>query len=177
MHALLKYSLDVKDREVSMVLQVWYFITLVLTALLMGTTFDHALEMPAKMNMPGSLWMTLQQTLYPAFASIGGAIEMGAIIRALVLAVLVRQHKSAFYLALTGTVMLVVAFFVVWVMFTRPVNTETATWTVASLPADWTQWRRRWEYSHATRFALQLIGFGALVFSLLVEASIWPKQS
>jgi len=49
------------------------------------------------------------------------------------------------------------------------VNTETATCTVASLPADWTQWRRRWGYSHATRFVLQLIGFGALVFSLFVE--------
>jgi hypothetical protein len=57
----------------------------------MGTTFGHTLERPAKMHIPGSLWMTIQQTLYPAFASIGGAIEMGTIITALVLAVLMRQ--------------------------------------------------------------------------------------
>jgi hypothetical protein len=54
-------------------------------------------------------------------------------------------------------------------MFTMPVNAEVTTWTAATLPTNWTQWRHRWEYSHATRFALQLIGFGVLVCSLLVE--------
>ena len=47
-----------------MVWRVWHFIALVLVALLLGTTFGHALEMPMKMNADGRLWMTFQHTLY-----------------------------------------------------------------------------------------------------------------
>jgi hypothetical protein len=60
--------------------RVWHFITLVLVALLLGTMFGHALEMPMKMNVDGRLWMTFQHTLYPYFAYIGAPIEIGAII-------------------------------------------------------------------------------------------------
>ncbi len=39
-----------------MFIQVWYFLTLTLTSLLMGTSFAHTLEMPAKMTVDGQLW-------------------------------------------------------------------------------------------------------------------------
>jgi hypothetical protein len=38
-----------------------------------------------------------------------------------------------------------------------------------SVPGLWMQLRDRWEYGHATGFVLQLVGFCALVKSLLVE--------
>ena len=38
-----------------------------------------------------------------------------------------------------------------------------------SVPALWMRHRARWEYGHATGFALQLIGLAALVTSVLVE--------
>jgi hypothetical protein len=50
-------------------------------------------------------------------------------------------------------------------------NREIFQWTPQSVPADWTQVRNQWEYSHATRFVLQLIGLGALLISVLVETS------
>ncbi len=151
-----------------MVVRIWYFITLVLVALLMGTTVGHALEMPAKMNVDGPLWMTFQHTLYLYFAYIGAPIEIGAIVSTAVLSFLVRKHAAAFYLALAATACVAVTFFVVWLGFTNPVNVETAKWTVDSIPPDWAEWRRQWEYSHVTRFGLQLIGFSALVISLVV---------
>ena len=109
-----------------MFIQVWYFLTLTLASLLMGTSFAHTLEMPAKMNVDGQLWRTFQHTLYPYFAYVGAPVEIGAILTAAVLCYLVRAHQPAFYLTLAGTICLSLAFFVVWLGFTNPVNAETA---------------------------------------------------
>ena len=114
-----------------MFIQVWYFLTLTLTSLLMGTRFAHTLEMPAKMNVDGQLWRTFQHTLYPYFAYVGAPVEIGAIVASAVLSYLVRPHPPAFYLALAGTICLALAFFVVWLGFTNPVNAETAKWTAS----------------------------------------------
>jgi len=97
-----------------MFIHIWYFLTLTLTSLLMGTSFAHTLEMPAKMNVDGQLWRTFQHTLYPYFAYIGAPVEIGAIVATAVLSYLVRADRPAFYLALTGTICLSLAFFVVW---------------------------------------------------------------
>jgi hypothetical protein len=53
---------------------------------------------------------------------------------------------------------------------TNAVNAETAKWTAQSIPADWSQWRLRWEYSHVARFVLHLVGFTALTAALLITA-------
>jgi len=84
----------------------------------------------------------------------------------------VRAHWPAFYLALAGTICLALAFFVVWLGFTNPVNAETAKWTASSIPPDWSRWRSQWEYSHAARFVLHLIGFSALLISLIRTSSL-----
>jgi hypothetical protein len=45
-------------------LQIWGFITLLLVALLLGLSFAHVLERPAKMTYDGPLYVTLQRSLY-----------------------------------------------------------------------------------------------------------------
>jgi hypothetical protein len=150
-----------------MLLRAWYFVTVILTALLMGTSFAHTLEMPAKMTVDGVLWMTFQHTLYPYFAYAGAPVELGSIITAAGLSYLLRGKRSGFYQAVVATICLATAFFVVWLGFTNVVNDETAKWTADSIPADWAEWRRRWEYSHATRFVLHLTSFALLIFPLI----------
>jgi uncharacterized membrane protein len=156
-----------------MFLRTWRSITLILVALLMGTTFCHVLEMPAKMTVSGSLWMTFQHTLYHAFATVGGFVEIGAIVTAIVLSFLVRKRRPALYLTLLTALCLTVAFFVVWLGFTNEVNSETAKWTAETVPGDWAEWRKQWENSHATRFALHLVGFSSLALSVVLET---PKE-
>ena len=56
-----------------MLIKLWFLLTILLSALLLGTTFAHTLEMPAKLRYSGTEWMRLQDTLYVAFASIGGS--------------------------------------------------------------------------------------------------------
>jgi hypothetical protein len=99
-----------------------YWLSLLLAALLMGTSFAHTLEMPPKMRVNATLWTTLQHTLYPQFAKVGGAVEMGAIVLAIVVCTLVRGTAAPFHFAVVAAMALLVAFFGVWLGVTQPVN-------------------------------------------------------
>jgi hypothetical protein len=142
---------------------VWRSITLLLTALLMGLTFAHTLEMPVKMNLDGPTWLALQHSLYPYFAIIGGPIEIAAIITSAWLAIRLRGQRSAFAQALVATLCLTVSFFGAWLMLVNPTNVQTAIWTAQAIPPDWTRWRAKWEYGHVVSFALHLVAFCLLL--------------
>src|SRR5688500_6442339 len=66
----------------AMLIRICRFSTVVLTALLVGMTFCHVLEMPAKRQYSASLYLTIHRTLYVAFGppNIGVVVEMGAIL-------------------------------------------------------------------------------------------------
>lgn len=151
-----------------MVVKTTRFITLILVALTMGMAFCHTLELPAKMQYDGALYVTLQNSLYLSFGTIGAVIEVGAMLAAIVLSFLVRKHRSAFVWTMIGTVCLAAAL-VLWFVWILPVNMEISRWTAASVPENWTQLRDQWEYTHATRFVIQLIGFSSLMLSILNE--------
>ena len=152
-----------------MFLYFWCVLSLTLAALLMGTTFAHALEMPSKLGYDGPQWLHAQHTLYPAYASIGGTIELVAIVAAAILAVLLRDWRPALVAALAGTACLAIAFLFVWLMVTNPVNARIAEWTADALPTDWKNWRRKWEVSHVVRFVLHLAGFALLALATLIS--------
>ena len=155
-----------------MFIQVWYFLTLTLTSLLMGTSFAHTLEMPAKMNVDGQLWRTFQHTLYPYFAYVGAPVEIGAIVATAVLSYLVHAHGRLF----------------IWrspARFVWPSHFSSSGWDlpIRSMPrrpnGQHLRFRRtgvdgvaQWEYSHAARFVLHWIGFSALLISLIRMCSL-----
>ncbi|RAM47977.1 MAG: DUF1772 domain-containing protein [Hapalosiphonaceae cyanobacterium JJU2] len=160
-----------------MFLRIWRFITITLTALTMGTSFAHVLELPAKMNYDAALWTTLQQSLYWGFGHIGGYVEAATVfLAAPVLTFLVRKHRPAFQWTLAGMICFALAFFVVFLVFTEPMNREIFQWTAQSVPAAWTQVRNQWEYSHVARFVLHLMGLGAFLISVLVEIPIMERS-
>jgi hypothetical protein len=150
-----------------MALKIWQFVTVVLASLLLGTTFAHLLEMPAKMKVSGPLWLTFQHNLYGAFATAGAPVELGAIATAAILAYLTRRNRRVFFLTAMAALLLMTAFAVVWVGLIRPVNVQTAGWTTETIPADWAEWRAQWEYSHTARFVLHFTAFCALLLSIL----------
>jgi Domain of unknown function (DUF1772) len=152
-----------------MLVRIWRLLTIMLTALSMGTALCHLLEMPAKITYGGALWLMLLQTLYrPAFGTIGAFFEFGAVVTAVVLTFLVRRHRSAFVWTLLGAFCLVVAHAAFWIWI-APVNATMSPLTPETLPADWIRLRNQWEYTHAARAVLQIVAFGALVFSVLLE--------
>jgi hypothetical protein len=153
-----------------MLKKTWRFITLLLVALLMGMTFCHVLELPAKMQYPATLYLTLHRTLYVAFGppNVGAFIEVGAIVAAAVLVFLVRHHRPACWLTLLGAVSLI-AGLGVFFAYVEPANVALKRMALDAPPPDWTQWRNQWEYGHAAHFVWHVIGFSVLLLSVVLE--------
>lgn len=149
-----------------MLVKAWQCITILLTALLVGMTFCHVLELPAKMEYPASLYLTLHRTLYAAFGPPGPGpfIEIGAILAAGVLVFLVRKHPPAFWLTLLAVSSLATGL-AVYFAFVEPANVEMKGWILAAPPSDWTNWRDRWDY-----------GTRSIFFSILWDSARWSSR-
>jgi protein-S-isoprenylcysteine O-methyltransferase Ste14 len=106
-----------------MLVIAWRFVTLLFAALALGMAFAHLLEMPPKLRYPASLWVTLQRSLYQAFAPAGAILETGAVVFAAVLAYLIRGRRLAFPLTVAGAACLAAAL-IVWLVFTAPANAQ-----------------------------------------------------
>ena len=154
-----------------MFLKVWRFLTLMLAALALTMTSAHVLELPAKMRYDPELYAAVNGTMYRNFAIVGGVYTITSIVAASVLAILVRDRGITFGWTVAGAACLLLAF-VSWLTLVAPVNRVVAAAHRASptsVPALWMELRPRWEYGHAVGFVIQLVGFAALVVSILAE--------
>lgn len=154
--------------SMKMLLRNWRLLTIMLTALSLGPALGHLLELPAKMSYEGALWLTVSQTLYATFGTVGAAFEVGAVVATVVLAIMVRQRRPAFGWTIFGAVCVVVSHAAFWIWL-APVNATISALTIETLPSNWLGLRNQWEYTHAARAVLQVIALGALVFSIHVE--------
>jgi hypothetical protein len=59
-------------------------VAVVAVALTMGLTFAHTLELPQKLGYDAATWTRIQQSLYLWFGVVGGAVEVAAVIAAVV---------------------------------------------------------------------------------------------
>jgi hypothetical protein len=155
------------------VLRTWRFLGIYLTALTLSLTFCHLLEMPRKMQYGEGLYMAVQHSLYLYFAWVGAFAEVGAVVFLVVLSVLLRNRGAVFYLTVAAT-LCIAAGLAVWFAVVFPSNSQMAQWSSVPLPTDWTEVRRRWELGHAASAVLDLVGFGTLVLSILLET---PKSA
>jgi hypothetical protein len=146
------------------------FVTLLLAALAIGAPLAHVLEMPVRRTYDPALYVTVTHTLYRYFGIVGAVIEVGAVVTAVIWAFALGRSRtsptSACRGAITGAACLVLAHALFWLLI-NPVNAAFAAWTPAAVPADWTRLRDQWEFSHAARGGLFLLGFSALLGSVL----------
>lgn len=149
-----------------MTLKISRFFSLLLTALATGVAFCHLLELPNKLALPAVAWWGLRQVLYNGFGRILGPVEWVALFSTLLVLFLVRRRPDAFMLTLVSA-LCITAELIVWVTFVGPANVRVD--TSASVPADWIQVRDQWEYGHAARAALLLIGLSTLNLSVLMD--------
>jgi hypothetical protein len=147
------------------------FVALWLAALTLDMGFCHLMQLPARMGWDQYLWVgsTVQGGLYSLFGSIGAVIDVAAVIALALLAYLVRERRRpGFRLALAAAILFALAL-VLWWVLVYPVNVELAKWVNGPVPADWTDYRTRWEWGHAIISVLELAGFAALVASVLAD--------
>ena len=157
-------------------LRITRFFSLLLVALTLGMTFCHVMEIPGKLRLDGSTWLTVQQNLYVAFGTIGAVIEVLAILLTWVVAAQVRHRQPAFRWTVAAGVC-VSAGLAVWFALVAPVNDALGGWTPASLPPDWSSYRDGWEIGHAIHAALFAAGFISLLIALLAETSDVPSRA
>jgi hypothetical protein len=142
-----------------------------LAALTLGLGFCHLMQLPSRLGWDQYLWVgsTVQGGLYAAFGSVGAVIFVATVIVLALLAYFVREHgRPGFALALVAAILFVAAFALWWVLV-YPANVELAKWVNGPVPADWTDTRARWEWGHAIIALVELIGFAALVGSVLAD--------
>jgi amino acid transporter len=147
-----------------MALKVVYFISILLTAIVMAAGFAHLLALPNKIGLSREEYLIAQQ-IYRGWALLGIAV-IGALLSTLLLAVMVRASQRAFFLTLTAALCIGLGL-VVFFLFTYPANQQTLNWTM--LPENWQELRRQWEYSHAVGAGLSFIALVSLVLGLLIE--------
>jgi Domain of unknown function (DUF1772) len=160
-------------------LRIWRFVTLMLTALSAGMAFCHMMEMPSRLKYAPALWsrVTNIEGTYRLFGpAVGASIEGGALSTAIFLSIFARKHRPAFALAWAGAACMAAAQ-VAWWLFVFPVNSQMVDWTPESLPENFTQLRDQWEYTHAARAILQIVGLGSLVLSVLAETPTVPASN
>lgn len=147
------------------------FVTMLLVALVLGLSFAHVLELPAKMQYDAALYLSLQKTLYAQWGppNVGGFLEPAAILATLILSFLLRRRRPAVWLTLGVGVALLLAFPVVFFVFVAPSNAAFLSATVASIPGNWMELRTNWETGHAIRFGLHLLALALLTLAILFE--------
>lgn len=164
-------------------LAIVQILSVLLVATAMAMALAHALEMPGKLRLSKEAYIATQPIYYPGFA-IGGAVgEFGGILVTLMLLVLT-PFGLDFWLVLGAVLGLVAMQAVYWTM-THPVNSfwlkDTKLGSAGAgffgsdplrtkndnRPADWTDLRDQWEYSHVIRAVLGLTSLALLTGSLV----------
>ena len=145
-----------------MAAQIVRFFSLLFVGLALAPGLAHVLQMPHKMALAGEDYLRVQH-LYAGWSWLG-VVVMGALVSTFLLTVLIRERLRQFVLACIALGSVFVTQVIFWT-FTFPVNQQTHNWT--TLPVNWMTLRERWEYSHATAAAFDLIAFIAIVLAVL----------
>jgi hypothetical protein len=159
-----------------MIFRIVHWITLISTAVTLTALGAHVLELPNKLALKGPLWLAVQQNLYRGWGPFIGPFEVTAIILAWILFYLARKRRLIFGLILLASCVLTGALAVFFVL-NAPVNAAFAAWTPATLPADWANYRLRWELGHALSYVLVLVAFVALLRALFLDSFVQTSGS
>jgi hypothetical protein len=139
-------------------------LSVLFAALALAFSGAHLLELPHKIGLSASDYLTVQQ-LYRGW-QFAGIVVVGAIISIAWLAYAVRHEWRVFVPTIIALLCILGTQVLFWT-FNFPANRATDNWT--TLPADWETLRQRWEFAHA---ASALLNLGALI--ALLEALLRP---
>ena len=146
---------------------VWLRILSVLfTALALIFGGAHLLELPHKIGMSATDYLTVQQ-IYRGW-QFAGIVVVGEIMSVAALAYAIRHSRRVFVPTVIALVCAIGTQILFWT-FNFPVNRATDNW--ATLPADWETLRQRWEYAHAASALLNLVALVALLEAFLGPAA------
>ena len=145
-----------------MALRVVQFLAVVLTALALIPSGAHLFALPNKIGLAQEQYFIVQN-IYRGWALLG-AVLLGALVANLLLAIMLRGRSTPFVFALVAF-LCIAATLAVFFIWTYPANQATTNWT--TIPENWEQLRRQWEYSHAGNALVTFVAFCAVALSVL----------
>jgi hypothetical protein len=145
-----------------MVLRVVQFLALVLTALALIPSGAHLFALPNKIGFAQEQYFIVQN-IYRGWA-LFGAVLFPAALANFTLACTLRGRGAPFVFALLAG-LCVTATLVIFFIWIYPANQATDNWT--TIPENWAQLRRHWEYSHAGNALVTFVALCAVTLSVL----------
>jgi hypothetical protein len=155
----------------TMLLRIMRFSTLMLASLGMAFGAAHTLELIPKMNYDPELYTEVTSTLYRYYGTVGGPIQVLAILSSVTLSLMTRRSRG-FWLTVTGTFCLIVSLGL-WFVLVQPVNVEWGnvlqTGPRSAVVQSYLQLRERWEYGHMAAFIVWFFGVALLTLSVIAD--------
>ena len=142
-----------------MTLRATHFLAVILIALALVPAGAHVFALPNKISLSEHDYF-VAQSVYRGWA-LFGIVLFGALFVLLALTILLREQPVPFWLAI-GAFACVAATLVIFFIWTYPANQATDNWT--TIPSNWAELRRQWEYAHAVN---ALLTFAALCVTTL----------
>jgi amino acid transporter len=143
-------------------LRIFYFFSLLFTALALAPALAHLFVLPNKIHLSRNDYLIVQQ-IYRRWEWLGVFLVL-ALIANLLLTIATRHQANIFIFNILACICIAVSL-VVFFSFTFPANEQTYNWTM--LPDNWQKLRRQWEYSHAVNAGIYFIAFMSLIISVL----------
>jgi Anthrone oxygenase len=142
------------------------FTNLFVTGVNTGIALSHALQAPQKAKLDRAIYLAAQQNLYLRYGRAASALEPGALVSSLALAVFERRRRGS-SLPMLVSAGCVVAEIAVWKTLIDPINRQVAGWDPDRMPPEWPQLRDRWHALHRVRALLTATALGASIVSTL----------
>ncbi len=145
------------------------FVSIMLYVLVAGVMWGTWLSLARSMtDYDAATFLTDGKHMIENLAMIMAVLMISAVVIGLVAVVLLFRSRStvAAWLAVIGLV-LMIAVMVVTLTVEVPIDNLIATWTEASLPADWQEIRARWSVFHTVRTFASLGAVAAAVVAAL----------
>jgi uncharacterized membrane protein len=145
------------------------FVNIMLYALVAGVMWGTWVSLGRTMTRyDAATFLADGKHMIDNLATLMAVLMIAATVVGLLVVVLLFRGRSstAGWLALVGLVLLV-GVLVVTLSVEVPIDNRIKTWTVATLPPDWTGIRARWATFHTLRTFLSLAGLAAVVGAAL----------
>jgi hypothetical protein len=167
--------LKLREENQGMIIALFRFIALIFFGILTGISFSHLIEAGPKAQLAGPVFLIIQQILLKNFIAVRGFIDLATIGSLLILVILLRGRRTAFWLSLLslGSLMTVIG---IWAIFLKPINAQINSWTVMTMPGKWIDFRDLWQYYHLLGEVFLVFGYSMLILSVLLDSRVRNKK-
>jgi uncharacterized membrane protein len=155
------------------------FVSIMLYVLVAGVMWGTWLSLARTMtNYDAATFLADGKHMIENLGTIMGVLMISAVVVGLIAVVLLFRSRSAVaaWLAAIG-LLLIIAVLVITLAVEVPIDNLIATWTEATLPADWQEIRARWSAFHTVRTFLSLGAVAAAVGAGLTTSTTAGARS